>query len=336
MQADALVGGQVTVRIGLRTDWSAITDAVGGGPALVRDGKPIAPQDSGEALTDAQLYGPDPRTAIGQRADGGIVIIAADGRRPGWSVGISNLDLAQMLVKYGSVSGLALDSGGSTTLAVDGSVLNRPSDPSGERPVSDALVVGYTGVYAPPPAPTLSPNGDRYGDRETLAYKLVRPSTVSAKLIAPDGTARELDAGPRQPGITRLTWDGTDASGATAPEGKYRWSVSATDDLGRASAADRTFTIDNTLGFVRVGRNARTIAFRLARDATIRVAIETSGGDILRTVATGQRTAGTVTVKWNGRDGRRKRVPSGTYVVHVAAASAIGVSDIRVSLRIRR
>src|SRR5439155_2999987 len=59
LQADALVGGQVTVRIGLRKDWSAVTDAVGGGPALVRDGKPIRPQDAGEALTDVQLYGPD-------------------------------------------------------------------------------------------------------------------------------------------------------------------------------------------------------------------------------------------------------------------------------------
>src|SRR5438132_13025622 len=47
LQADALVGGQVTVRIGLRKDWTAVTDAVGGGPALVRDGKAIRPQNSG-------------------------------------------------------------------------------------------------------------------------------------------------------------------------------------------------------------------------------------------------------------------------------------------------
>src|SRR5438093_1361123 len=50
LQADALVGGQVTVRIGLRKDWSTVADAVGGGPALVRDGKAIAPQNSGESL----------------------------------------------------------------------------------------------------------------------------------------------------------------------------------------------------------------------------------------------------------------------------------------------
>src|SRR5438876_2594963 len=207
VRADALVGGQVTLRIGLRKDWSAVTDAVGGGPALVRGGKAIRPQDAGESLTDVQLYGPDPRTAIGQRADGGIVVIAADGRERGWSIGIRNWDLALMLIRYGCVTGFALDSGGSTTVAFDGRVLNRPSDPSGERPVGEALVVGYTGVYAPSPAPTLSPNGDRFGDREALSYKLVRPATVSAQLIAPDGTARELDAGARQPGVYRVTWD---------------------------------------------------------------------------------------------------------------------------------
>src|SRR5207237_9830341 len=134
------------LRIGLRKDWSAVTDAVGGGPALVRGGKAIRPQDAGESLTDVQLYGPDPRTAIGQRADGGIVIIAGDGRERGWSIGIRNWGLAVMLIRYGCVTGFALDSGGSTTVAFGGRVLNRPSDPSGERPVGEALVVGHAGV----------------------------------------------------------------------------------------------------------------------------------------------------------------------------------------------
>jgi hypothetical protein len=336
LQAETFVGGQVTVRIGLRKDWASVVDAIGAGPALVRDGKAIRPESSGESLSADQLYGPDPRSAIGQRADGGIVMIVADGRRRGWSVGIRNYDLALMLIRYGCVTGFALDSGGSTTLAFDGRVLNRPSDPSGERPVGEALVIGYTGVYAPGPAPTLSPNGDRYGDTEGLSYKLVRPSTVSAKLIAPDGTARELDVGQRAPGTYRDTWDGLDSTGAPMPEGKYHWTVSATDDLGRASTADRTFAVDNTLGFVRVGRNARTIGFRLTRDAVIRVAVEDRFGDILRTVARGSRPAGPVTVRWNGRDGRRKRVRPGAYAVHVAATSAIGVSDVLVPVRIRR
>jgi len=331
---DATVGSQVILRLGVSRDWSKVRDAVGGGPALVRDGRPIS--KSGESLTSTQLYGREPRTAIGQRADGSLVLIVADGRRRGWSVGISNWDLALALTRYRAVTAFALDSGGSSTLAFDGHVLNRPSDAYGERPVGEALVLGYTGVYSPTVAATLSPNGDGAAERETLSYKIVRPSTVSAKLIAPDGTARELDTGQKQPGTYRVVWDGTDAAGAAAPEGRYRWSVTATDDLGRTSTADRPFALDDTVGFVSVGRNARTVAFTLARDAAIRVAVEDRYGDIQRTIASGRRVAGRVTVPWNGRDGRRKLVRSGSYVVHVAATSEVGLSELRVAVRIRR
>lgn len=329
LQSDAIVGGQVRVRIQLSPDWRAITGAVSAGPSLVMNGKPVG--RSGEALTTDQLFGRNPRTAVGQRADGAIVFVAADGRRPGWSVGITNSDLALMLMRYGCVTGFALDSGGSTTVAFDGAVLNRPSDPGGERPVAEALVVGYAGVFAPSPAPTLSPNGDAIGDRESLRYKLVRPSSVTAQVVAPDGTARDVDSGTKQPGRYTLAWDGADAA-----EGRYRWSVSATDDLGRSSTAERTFTLDKTLGFPRVARNARTIGFTLTRDAAIRVTIEDAYGGILRTVASGRRAAGSVTAVWNGRDGRRKLVRSGTYVVRIAATSTIGLSELRLPLRVRR
>ncbi len=332
---DAAIGAPVVVRLGVARDWSTVRDAVGGGPALVQNARPVA--KSGESLTSTQLYGREPRTAIGQRADGSLVLIVVDGRRRGWSVGISNWDLALALMRYGAVTGFALDSGGSSTLAFDGRVLNRPSDVYGERPVGEALVLGYTGVYAPAVAATLSPNGDGRAERETLSYKLVRPSTVSAKLIAPDGTSRDLDAGPKPAGTYRVVWDGTDATGAApAAEGRYRWSVTATDDLGRTSTADRPFTLDDTLGFVAIGRNARTVAFTLARDASVRVTVEDAYGGILRTVAAGRRLAGRVTAAWNGRDGRRKLVPRGSYVVHVAATSTLGLSELRMPVRIRR
>ncbi len=314
------VGAQITVRIPLPNDWASVTDAVSAGPTLVRDGKPIF--NAGEALTPVQLHGRDPRTAIGQKADGSIVMVAVDGRRPGWSIGITNWDLAQTLVRYGCVTGFALDSGGSTTIAFDGKVLNRPSDSYGERPVGEALVIAYAGVYVPPVGPTLSPNADGVADVEALTYKLVRPSTVSAKLIAPDGSARELNAGAKAPGRYRLAWNG-----AGAPEGRYHWNVTASDDQGQVSTGDRAFALDNTLGFLRVGANARTIRFALTRDATVRVTIERRSGTILRTVAKGLRRAGPVVVRWNGRDGHKKLV-HGTYDVRVAATGPYGLTQL--------
>jgi hypothetical protein len=316
-------GTQITVRLPLPNDWATVTDAVSSGPTLVRDGKPIF--NAGEALTPVQLHGRDPRTAVGQRADGTIVMVAVDGRRPGWSIGITNWDLAQTLVRYGCVTGFALDSGGSTTIAFDGKVLNRPSDSYGERPVGEALVIAYSGVYVPPLGATLSPNADGVGDVEPLTYKVVRPSTVSAKVIGPDGSARELDAGAKAPGRYKLSWDG-----AGAPEGRYHWNVTATDDQGQASGDDRAFTLDTTLGFLHVGAGARTIGFTLTRDANIRVTVETRSSGILRTVARGRRSAGTVTVRWNGRDGRGRKVRRGAYVVRVSATSELGLSQLSV------
>ncbi len=333
LEQQATVGAPLTVRIPLRDEWASVTDAVSSGPTLVKDGRPIF--NAGEALTKVQLRGRDPRTAIGQRADGTIVLLAVDGRQPGWSIGITNWDLANTLVRYGCVTGFGLDSGGSTTVAFDGKLLNRPSDQGGERPVGESLVIAYTGVFAPPPAPILSPNGDGVNERESLAYKLVRASTVSAKLVAPDGSVRELDTGTKAPGRYNLSWDGTDAAGAAAPEGRYHWNVSATDDLGRTSSHDRPFTLDRTLGFLNVSTSARRIEFTLTRDARIRATIETRFGGILRTVAADSRAAGTVRVSWNGRDGRGKRVSRGSYVVHVAATSPVGLSELRKTFAIR-
>ena len=333
LEQQATVGAPLTVRIPLRDEWASVTDAVSSGPTLVKDGRPIF--NAGEALTKVQLRGRDPRTAIGQRADGTIVLLAVDGRQPGWSIGITNWDLANTLVRYGCVTGFGLDSGGSTTVAFDGKLLNRPSDQGGERPVGESLVIAYTGVFAPPPAPILSPNGDGVNERESLAYKLVRASTVSAKLVAPDGSVKELDTGTKAPGRYNLSWDGTDAAGAAAPEGRYHWNVSATDDLGRTSSHDRPFTLDRTLGFLDVAASARRIEFTLTRDARIRATIETRFGGILRTVAADSRAAGTVRVSWNGRDGRGKRVSRGSYVVHVAATSPVGLSELRKTFAIR-
>ena len=81
---------------------------------------------AGEAFTHAQLAPRAPRSAVGQLADGRIVLVAVDGRQPGYSVGMTNFELAQTLVRLGAVTGMALDSGGSTTMAFDGALLNRP------------------------------------------------------------------------------------------------------------------------------------------------------------------------------------------------------------------
>ena len=64
-----------------------------------------------------------------------------DGRQPAKSVGMTIAELAALMLEFGCVEAINLDGGGSTTMVVEGKVVNTPSDAAGERPVSDALLV---------------------------------------------------------------------------------------------------------------------------------------------------------------------------------------------------
>jgi exopolysaccharide biosynthesis protein len=90
-----------------------------------------------EAFTDAR----HPRTMIGLDAQGFIWLVAVDGRQPDYSIGMHFADLQRLADRLDLTDALNLDGGGSTTMVVDGQVVNRPSDPLGARPVGDALLV---------------------------------------------------------------------------------------------------------------------------------------------------------------------------------------------------
>ncbi len=67
--------------------------------------------------------------------------MAVDGRQPGVSVGMTLPGLAELLLEFGAVEAINLDGGGSTTMVVKGKIVNKPSDQTGERPVSDAILI---------------------------------------------------------------------------------------------------------------------------------------------------------------------------------------------------
>jgi hypothetical protein len=337
-------GGQiVTVRLVLRPEWRDVPEALGGGPIIVRAGKPIF--NALEEFGSYHLNRRHPRTAVGQRADGRIVMVVVDGRRPGYSAGMTNFELAQTMIRLGAVTASALDAGGSSTMAFDGQLLSRPSDSSGERMVAESLSVAYFGVYAPKPEPAFSPNGDSAGDRQELTYKVVRPATVTATLTGPGGASRTIDSGQRRPGIYRFNWTGRTDAGPE-PEGRWRFVVSALDVEGRSSTADRAFMLNNTLGFLSVQptrafvtrrRGARiAIRFQLTRAARVTVAITAKTGQLLRVVRNAQAPAGQVVALWNGRYPNGKVVFSGNYVAKVTAVSSAGTVELARSFAVRR
>jgi hypothetical protein len=348
LQQEAPVGTQLVARLILSPDWlaSGVTDALGGGPVIVRNGKAV--WTAGEDFLPTQLGPRNPRTAVGQRRDGKIILLAVDGRRRGYSVGMTNWELAQAMVRLGAVTASALDAGGSTTMAFDARLLNRPSDPGGERPVAETLAILYTGVYAPPPAlPVLSPNGDGVAERQQLAYKVVEPSTVTASLVGPGGVTAFTETLSRAAGIYSYAWPSAARRlGQNDPLGRWRWVVSSTDVDGRKSSVERAFWLNDTLGFMRVApravklrrrsRKAVVARFRLAYKARVTPSIWTTYGVLVRRLPARTLAPGSRAIAWNGRFQNGRLVYRGTYVFKVFAQNAFGPVELNQRFRIRR
>ena len=129
----------LALRDGPRTVRAAGFESItGGGPRLLRAGRIDI---TARAEAQESLGGRNPRTLVGVRADGRVLLVAIDGRRRGWSVGTTFRESARVMRSLGARDAMNFDDGGSTAMVVGGRVVNRPSDPGGERPVSDGLFV---------------------------------------------------------------------------------------------------------------------------------------------------------------------------------------------------
>lgn len=119
--------------------WNGVDYAVGSLYSLVENG----------AVASGLPTGTAPRTAVGQRYDGSLIFYTIDGRKSGHSIGATMTQVAQRLIELGCVTGLCLDGGGSTSIAVtqptelSAKRINIPSD-GGERAVSNQIFLVAT------------------------------------------------------------------------------------------------------------------------------------------------------------------------------------------------
>ena len=142
------LGRSTTVRLdisyqpveGEPKSWLLAQDIVGGAGLLIRDGRDVEDW-SVEQFNQGFAENRHPRTMIGTAPDGTIWLVTVDGRQPELSVGMSLVELRGLAHRLGLVNALNLDGGGSTTMWVRGEVVNKPSDATGPRKVSDALLV---------------------------------------------------------------------------------------------------------------------------------------------------------------------------------------------------
>lgn len=128
-QDNKLVVGVMT---GSQAIERGIRDAVTFGPALVVNGEPVGVSGSGSGL--------NPRSAIGQRADGAVLMLVIDGRQVN-SLGATLSDLIEIMLEYGAVNAANLDGGSSSLLYYEGEYLNRGVVLTGSRDIPTAFIV---------------------------------------------------------------------------------------------------------------------------------------------------------------------------------------------------
>jgi exopolysaccharide biosynthesis protein len=125
-------------------EWAEARFIVGGGPLLLHDGQRLS-EPATESISQSFFLARHPRTAVGARADGTLVLVTVDGRRPSESVGMSIPELTDLMLELGCRHAINLDGGGSTTMVVSGEVVNRPSGSAPRRNADAVLLLPRTG-----------------------------------------------------------------------------------------------------------------------------------------------------------------------------------------------
>lgn len=203
--ASLVVGQSVQLTISITAEWQTVTQAIGGREFLLRGGATyISPHP---AIADER----HPRTAIGIRADGGVVMATVDGRDVGYSTGVTDAELAALLADQGVSEAINLDGGGSTAMSVrqPGNtfvhVTNRPSD-STERSVPNSIIVFSSAPTGPLASLTVTPGGQSMYTNQTLDFDVFGQDAAYNPVTLDPGT---------------VTWSVSRAAGTFDADGRF-------------------------------------------------------------------------------------------------------------------
>ena len=103
-------------------------------PTLLKGGKK-------QSIPAAWANARHPRTLIGHFENDDLLFIVIDGRRKGWSTGVTLEEAQDKLLEFKVRDAYNLDGGGSSTFYYDGKVLNRPSDGSERRVLTNIVIL---------------------------------------------------------------------------------------------------------------------------------------------------------------------------------------------------
>lgn len=124
-----LVVGRMTAQQALDRN---VRDAISFGPLLIVNGEPMEITGTGGGL--------NPRTAIGQRADGAMLILCVEGRQSN-SLGATFGDLIDIFTDYGAVNAANLDGGSSSHMIYEGEIISLCSSLYGPRKLPTSILV---------------------------------------------------------------------------------------------------------------------------------------------------------------------------------------------------
>ncbi len=128
-QDNKLIVGSLTGRQALEM---GLRDAVSFGPVLIVNGERAQVEGTGGGL--------NPRTAIGQRADGAVLLLVIDGRQP-HSIGATYKDLIDVMEQYGAVNACNMDGGSSSLMFYEGELVTTCASLYGSRKIPTAWLV---------------------------------------------------------------------------------------------------------------------------------------------------------------------------------------------------
>ena len=246
----------IVVRLTLTPDWSQVVDAVGGGPVLVQEGRPVF--RANELFTIRGSCRASRAAPSGRPPTGGSSWSPSTARRPGYSVGMTNFELAL------TMTGSAPSARRRWTAAARRLWRSRATCSTVLGPRRRA------GRARSPQHPLLRrprPSRRRPSFPRTATASRTPDADVQDRATV-DGRrearrTRWLGAGARQ--RRKSTLGSPPALGRPGAEGTWRFVVSATDDLGRASTMERTFSLNNTLGACAWTRRRSRRAVRCGR-----------------------------------------------------------------------
>ncbi len=142
LESSVRVGDTLAIYLGFAPAMPDLQEVVGGAGRILVDGV----YDStvvirGERLATDFLTRRHPRTFVGfDRDTTRLFLCTVDGRQE-LSMGMNFDEVADFLLSIGAWNAINLDGGGSTTMLVEGTIVNSPSDKTGERPVANTLQV---------------------------------------------------------------------------------------------------------------------------------------------------------------------------------------------------